>query len=62
MKINLDQSLLNLCGTILDGGFVLNKKKLKNTGISITESLTRKRMELQALSGDFQHRCGKVYA
>ena len=38
--------LWNFCGTILGGGFFLNKKKLKNTGISTTESLTSKCMEL----------------
>ena len=42
----IDQSLLNLYGTILGGVFFLNKKKIKNTGISITESLTAKRMEM----------------
>ena len=46
LKINLDQSFLNLCGTILDRGFFLNKKKLKNTGTSTTACLTSKRMEL----------------
>ena len=38
--------LLNLCDTILDRRFFLNKKKLKNTGVSTTACLTSKRMEL----------------
>ena len=46
IKKHLDQSLLNLYGTIEDGEFFYIKKKLKNTGISITKSLTGKRMEM----------------
>ena len=44
IKRHLDQSLLNLYGTIVDVEFYLNKKNLKNTGTSIKESLTVKRM------------------
>ena len=34
-----------MCGTIVDGRFFQNKK-LKNTGVSITESLISKRIEM----------------
>ena len=40
-----------MCGAIVDGGFFLNnkkkrQKKLENTEISVTGSLTGKRMEM----------------
>ena len=39
-------SLLNSHLTIPEERFFVNKKRLKNTGISITESLIKHRMEL----------------
>ena len=42
--INLDLSLYSLCSTITGKRFFSRKKKLKNPGISITESLTKLRM------------------
>ena len=47
-KSYLDQSLLNLYGTIVKGDLKKKPKKqqLKNTGIPTTESLTGKRMKM----------------
>ena len=42
--INLDLSLYSLCSTITGKRFFSKEKKLKNSGISITESLTKLRM------------------